>query len=114
MRLPEDFNQVILFTNEAFDRLSKRIEELIAEKIDIERKQEIMEKKEKKLKKSVEKASQEIENKKKEYEEKQLLKFGSTFELDKLKDLEPNAQVLEARELYKVEEHEVSKKVTVN
>jgi hypothetical protein len=36
---------VILFTNEAFDRLSRRIEELKAEKIDIEKKQRILNKK---------------------------------------------------------------------
>ncbi len=44
-----------------------------------------------------------IEAKRKDYEEKQLLKFGNTFEMDKLKELEPNQQVLDMREVYKKE-----------
>ena len=42
----------------------------------------------------VEKASSTIEVKRKEYEEKQLLKFGNTFEMEKLKELEPSEQLI--------------------
>lgn len=66
-----------------------------------------------KLTEQVEKAASTIEVKRKEYEEKQLLKFGNTFEMDKLKELEPNDQLLEMREQYKKEEREVSKKVII-
>ena len=49
MKMHEDFSSVILFTNEIFNRLAKRIEELKIEKIDIEKKQKILTRKLSKL-----------------------------------------------------------------
>lgn len=82
-----------MFTKGNFNRLGERITELERETIDICKKETNLKKKLTKLIEQVEKASTTIEIKRKEYEEKQLLKFGNTFELDKLKELEPNDQV---------------------
>ena len=80
-KIHEDFSSAIMFTHEIFNRLARRIEELKQEKIDIQKKQKILTRKLSKLTDKVGNASYEIETKRKEYEEKQLLKFGSTFEL---------------------------------
>ena len=110
-RLQEDFANAILFTRSSFTRLGERIVELEKETADICKKETNLKKKLTKLTEQVEKSSSTIEIKRKEYEEKQLLKFGNTFELDRLKELEPNDQVREMRDLYKKEEREVSKRV---
>lgn len=110
-RIQEDFANAILFTTSAFHNLSDRIVKLEKETVDIVKKETNLKKKLGKLTEQVRKASSTIEAKRKDYDEKQLLKFGNTFEMDKLKELEPNDQLLEMRELYKKEEREVSKRV---
>lgn len=112
-RMNEDFNNAILFTKSAFTKLGDRIVELEKETVDIVKKETNLKKKLTKLTEQVKKASSTIEAKRKEYDEKQLLKFGNTFEMEKLKELEPNDQLLEMRELYKKEEREVSKRVLI-
>ena len=60
MKMHEEFSSAIMFTNEIFHRLSKRIEELKVEKIDIEKKQKNLTRKLSKLTDAVGKASYEI------------------------------------------------------
>ena len=113
-KLPIDLNVSILFTDQEFYRLCRRIREIQQEQKKIERQKKLKEKTKKVLEKEIALKDSKINDLNKKYEEKHMLKFGDIIDLKILDALEPTKQVLEQRDVFKYEEKETIKKVLFN
>lgn len=91
----------ILFTQNEFKRLSKRIKELEEEKKKIDKERRRLEITKKKRTIEINQKNEKFNELNKKYEEKHILKFGDLIDLKVLDALQPTKQVLEMREKFK-------------